>query len=67
MITIDDIKRLQLFKLENRYRYEGLTMQKKLVKSTTTDWAKNYWYNVFSINYVRNMVVMTISERQYTK
>ena len=46
MITIDDIKRLQLPKLEP-IQIRRINNAEKTCKNATTDWAKNYWYNVF--------------------
>ena len=65
MLTTIDIKRLQLPKLTPD-QIRRINNAEVTCKNATTDWAKNYWYNVFAKHYVRNMVVMTISERLYT-
>ena len=46
MITIDDIKRLQLPKLEP-IQIRRINNAENTCKNAVSDWAKNYWYNVF--------------------
>ena len=46
MITIDDIKRLQLPKLTPD-QIRRINNAEVTCKNATTNWAKNYWYNVF--------------------
>ena len=47
MITIDDIKRLELPEL-TPIQIRRINNAETSCKNATTDWAKNYWYNVFS-------------------
>ena len=47
MITTIDIKRLQLPKL-TADQIRRINNAEITCKNATTDWAKNYWYNVFS-------------------
>ena len=47
MLTIIDIKRLQLPKLTTD-QIRRINNAEVTCKNATTDWAKNYWYNVFS-------------------
>ena len=46
MITIDDIKRLT-FTRTNTIQIRRINNAETSCKNATTDWAKNYWYNVF--------------------
>jgi len=46
MLTIIDIKRLQLPKLTTD-QIRRINNAEVTCKNATTDWAKNYWYNVF--------------------
>jgi len=46
MITIDDIKRLQLPKLTPT-QVRRINNAENRCKNAMTDWSKNYWYNVF--------------------
>ena len=46
MITIDDIKRLNLPKLTPD-QIRRISNAENTCKNATTDWAKNYWFNVF--------------------
>jgi hypothetical protein len=46
MITIDDIKRLQLPKLTPD-QIRRINNAEVTCKNATTDWAKNFWFNVF--------------------
>ena len=47
MITTIDIKRLQLPKL-TADQIRRINNAETTCKNATTDWAKNFWYNVFS-------------------
>ena len=47
MITTEDIKRLQLPNLSTD-QIKRITNAETTCKNAQTDWAKNYWYNVFS-------------------
>ena len=47
MITTIDIKRLQLPKL-TADQIRRINNAETTCKNATTDWAKNYWYNVFA-------------------
>ena len=46
MLTTIDIKRLQLPKLTTD-QIRRINNAEVTCKNATTDWAKNYWYNVF--------------------
>ena len=46
MLTTIDIKRLQLPKLTPD-QIRRINNAEVTCKNATTDWAKNYWYNVF--------------------
>tara|TARA_B100001094_G_C17551102_1_gene493802 strand:+ start:34 stop:228 length:195 start_codon:yes stop_codon:yes gene_type:complete len=47
MITQEDIKRLNLPKLTSD-QIRRISNAENTCKKSTTDWAKNYWYNVFA-------------------
>jgi hypothetical protein len=47
MITTIDIKRLQLPKL-TADQIRRINNAETTCKNATTDWAKNFWYNVFA-------------------
>ena len=47
MLTTIDIKRLQLPKLTPD-QIRRINNAEVTCKNATTDWAKNYWYNVFN-------------------
>jgi len=47
MITIDDIKRLSLPNLTPD-QIRRLSNAENSCKNAETNWAKNYWFNVFS-------------------
>ena len=47
MITSEDIKRLHLPKL-TPIQIRRINNAEITCKNATSDWAKNYWYNVFS-------------------
>ena len=47
MLTTIDIKRLQLPKLTTD-QIRRINNAEVTRKNATTDWAKNYWYNVFA-------------------
>ena len=46
MITIEDIKRLNLPNLSND-QIRRITNAENSCKHAQTDWAKNFWYNTF--------------------
>ena len=46
MITIDDIKRLDLPNL-TPIQIRGISNAETTCKNATTDWAKDFWFNVF--------------------
>ena len=46
MLTTIDIKRLQLPKLTTD-QIRRINNAEVTCKNATTDWSKNYWYNVF--------------------
>ena len=48
MLTTIDIKRLQLPKLTPD-QIRRINNAEVTCKNATTDWAKNYWYNVFKL------------------
>ena len=49
MMTIDDIKRMNLLKLTHLTpdQIRRLTNAENTCRISTTDWSKNYWFNVF--------------------
>ena len=47
MITQEDIKRLNLPNLTPD-QIRRISNAENTCKNATTDWAKNYWYNVFA-------------------